>query len=160
MYFKTKKHDSGLTLVELMVAIAVAAILLTIVTPGYQNLILSNRISSQTNELVTALTVARTEAVRSGQQTSLCARDNNWQQGWLVTQAENCATAVANNDWIREWGESGVSVSGSANIITFDALGARTGAGNILLTLNVGNNIADREIRIGTGGMISSRVKP
>lgn len=160
MYFKPIKHHSGLTLVELMVAIAVAAILLTAVAPGYQNLILSNRISSQTNELVTALTMARTEAVRSGQDITLCARNNNWQQGWLITQASTCADALAQNNFIREWDAPAVSVTGTANAITFDALGARAGAGNITLTLNVDNNIVDREIRIGTGGMISSRLKP
>ena len=58
-----KKHN-GFTLIELLITLTIAAILLSIGVPSFQYVIQSNRVSTQTNELVTALSVARTEAVR------------------------------------------------------------------------------------------------
>lgn len=54
----------GVTLIELMVTIAVAAILLAIATPSFTSLINSNRLTSASNEMVATLQAARMEAVR------------------------------------------------------------------------------------------------
>lgn len=54
----------GVTLIELMVTIAVAAILLAIATPSFTALINSNRLTGAANEMVATLQAARMEAVR------------------------------------------------------------------------------------------------
>ena len=56
----------GLTLVELMVALAVAAVLLTLAAPSFRDLILMQRLKSIHAQLVTDLQYARSEAVSSG----------------------------------------------------------------------------------------------
>lgn len=55
---------AGLSVIELMIGLAVAAILLTIGVPSLQETIKNNRVSSQTNELLSTLQYARTEAMR------------------------------------------------------------------------------------------------
>jgi type IV fimbrial biogenesis protein FimT len=60
------KFCRGFTLLELMVTVAVLAILVTVGVPSFQDLIQNNRVTTQTNELVTALNFARTEAVKRG----------------------------------------------------------------------------------------------
>lgn len=63
----------GFTLVELMVTVAVAAILLALATPSFTSLINSNRLAGAANEMVGVLQTARMEAVRLNRTVSVCA---------------------------------------------------------------------------------------
>lgn len=80
----------GFTLVELMVAIAVLAVLAAIAFPSFQGTIRSNRIATATNELLAGIALARAEAVRNPGGAGLCASlagsacDGEWNDGWLV----------------------------------------------------------------------------
>lgn len=70
-------RTSGFTLVELMVTLAVAAILMAIATPSFTSLINSNRLSGGANELVAALQTARMEAVRRNARVLVCRSENS-----------------------------------------------------------------------------------
>jgi type IV fimbrial biogenesis protein FimT len=83
----------GFTLIELMITIAIAAILLTVAVPGMQSFIIENRLTTLSNELVTDLLVAKSEAVRRGVRVSLCVRNTagdacnaggSWAGGWIA----------------------------------------------------------------------------
>jgi type IV fimbrial biogenesis protein FimT len=86
----------GFTFVELMIALAVAAILLTAGVPSFRAVILNNRMAVQVNDMLTALSVARSEAVKRGAVVTVCKSANsmssdpsctetgNWAQGWIV----------------------------------------------------------------------------
>lgn len=80
----------GFTLVELMVTIAVLAILAAIAFPSFQSTFRSNRLAGSTNELMASLALARTEAVRGARGGGLCAStdgqscDGEWSDGWIV----------------------------------------------------------------------------
>lgn len=86
------KSPSGFTLIELMVTLSVAAILLTVGVPGFQDFIKANSLSSRANTFVADLILARSEAInRSGRVTicksndlSSCATSGGWEQGWII----------------------------------------------------------------------------
>ncbi|MCU0976327.1 MAG: GspH/FimT family pseudopilin [Steroidobacteraceae bacterium] len=87
------KRQLGVTLLELMVAITVLALLLGIGVPSFTNVIRNNRLATQANELVTAFNVARSEASKRGLPVSVCVSSNgtacdtaspNWANGWIV----------------------------------------------------------------------------
>ena len=62
----------GFTLVELMVTIAIAAILLMIAVPSFQHLILSNRLTTSATALVDAINTARMDAIKLNATTQFC----------------------------------------------------------------------------------------
>lgn len=92
-----KKAQSGFTLLELLTTIAVLGILLAVGVPTFANIIRNNRIAAATNELVTALTFARSEAMKRGDVVSTCpsvdqsdcAGSNDWSMGWIVFVDQN-----------------------------------------------------------------------
>lgn len=91
------KHSYGLTLIELMVTLAVFAIVAVLAFPGFklyqQN---SNRVS-QINDLIATFNLARSEAVKRNLAVSVCAsanqatcsNANNWTTGWIVFVDDN-----------------------------------------------------------------------
>lgn len=57
-------RSSGFTLIELVVTLTVAAVLAAIAIPSFQNMMLSNRLSTSANAMVNALNLAKSEAVK------------------------------------------------------------------------------------------------
>lgn len=90
----------GFTLVELMITLAVFAVLLAIMVPSYSDMTLGSKLRSQANDLVAGAVLARSEAIKRNQQVSLCASSNGtsctgtWSQGWIVI---NGATVIMNH---------------------------------------------------------------
>lgn len=87
-------HGRGVTLVELLVTVAVAAVVLTLGVPSMRDFVQSNRMTTLTNDMATAIHLARTEAIRRGVPVEVCARSNSsddsllcgdsWNNGWVV----------------------------------------------------------------------------
>lgn len=71
-----RKIQNGVTLIELMVALAVLAILVSAAVPSFVNLVKDTRMRSTVNALVTAMRVARSEAIKRGGTVSFCATDD------------------------------------------------------------------------------------
>ena len=86
---------SGFTLMELLIAIAVLAILTTLAVPAFTQFIQNNKLSAQANEMVAAMQYARSEALRRGERVRVCsssggaACDGNWSQGWIAMADPN-----------------------------------------------------------------------
>lgn len=66
------KAISGFTLIELIVTMVVLAILVTMAVPAFTSIINNNRLTSNANEMLTALQSARMEAVRRNQRVVVC----------------------------------------------------------------------------------------
>ena len=87
----------GFTLVELMMAITVAAILLVIAVPSFRDAALGSRLSAVANNLLASVQLARSEAIKRNQTVTLCASINgstcagsgDWEQGWIMLDAAN-----------------------------------------------------------------------
>lgn len=98
--------EAGFTLIEMMVAVAIVAILLAMAAPSFTSTIARGRVTSATNDMVSALSNARTEAIRRGKRVTLCRSSNGtsctttagtgWEVGWIMF--EDTTRATGNND--------------------------------------------------------------
>lgn len=87
---------TGFTLLELMVAITVLGVLVAVGVPSFNRMIRDHRVTGQTNDVVTALAIARSEASKRGMNVSICAatdanrdecgasNNDNWEFGWII----------------------------------------------------------------------------
>lgn len=86
------RKERGFTLIELMVTIAIAAILLSVAVPSFINLVVGSRLTTQANDLVAGVYAARSEAVKRNQNVSLCRAGS--------ATATACAGAGVWEHWI------------------------------------------------------------
>lgn len=100
------RRQRGFTLVELVVTIALLAILTTLAAPSFAELLRQWRRDSATRELTTSLQLARSEAIKSSRQIMVCpstnqtscTASNEWNTGWIVFVDDGAGTvANANN---------------------------------------------------------------
>lgn len=84
------RQNSGFTLVELLVAITVLGVLLSLATPGFQSIMQDTRQVKSYNNLAGVLRFARSEAIKRSVAISVCPRATNstcgtdWSQGMIV----------------------------------------------------------------------------
>ena len=81
------RSATGFTLIELMVTIAIAAILATLAAPSFREYIVSQRIKNASFDLFTALTLARSEAITRNADVDLLRTGTTWAGGWTVKPA-------------------------------------------------------------------------
>lgn len=65
MYRNTKKN-TGFTLLELIVVISIAGVLVALAVPSFKDAIRNSRLTTYSNEMVTSLNLARSEAIKRG----------------------------------------------------------------------------------------------
>jgi type IV fimbrial biogenesis protein FimT len=139
---------AGMTLAELLVALAIAAIMLTLAVPSFNDFLQGNRFATFSNTYLTHLHLARSEASkRSGRVAlcksangSTCATSGGWQQGWIVFHdANNNAQADTGEEILRvnEALPTNWSLRGNtpvANYVSYAATGgAKTTSGALQL---------------------------
>ena len=101
----------GVTLIELMVTVAVLAILLGIGVPSFRSFIQNARATTQANEFLTALNLARSESLKRARPISVCGTTDNqscngsWDDGLLVFRDGNAAGSSTANvaEVLRVW---------------------------------------------------------
>ncbi len=82
--------ESGFTLIELMITVSIMAILLAIAVPSFQNVALSSKLTSLSNNFVASAQLARSEAIKRNTEVTLCASSDGttcagaWKDGWVV----------------------------------------------------------------------------
>lgn len=147
-YRKTSASLAGYTLLEIMVALAVIVILATLTAPSFQDSLLRNSREAAMLELMSALALARSEAVTQSRTLTICrsldqatcagSSGDDWDSGWIIFTDSGVAGEVNANDTL-------VAVQGPGKQQT-----------TIILQTSSNSNIAGDYLQFDTSGFLKS----
>jgi type IV fimbrial biogenesis protein FimT len=134
-----KQH--GFTIIELLVTLAILALLVGIGLPSMQETVKQNRIQGILENFSTAIKYTRSEAVGQRANVSICASSNqssctgSWQQGWIIfSDVDGAGDFDSGTDTLLRVGEAietgytlSFDYSSSPTSITFSGRGSTTG---------------------------------
>ena len=78
----------GFTLIEMMITVALLAILLAVAIPSFRVTIEQNQVIGAANDMVASLLTARSEAVKQERRSTM-EKDGSWNKGWTVKDPDD-----------------------------------------------------------------------
>ena len=167
----------GFTLIELMVAVALVAILSAVAAPSFSEMMVRSAIRSASSDLGSDLNLARAEAIRVGGRVSVCPRaspaamacGSDWAQGWLVFReagTSDIGTFQGADRLLREHGgihrDLTLTRTTGAGAITFTPSGALQPDGGVSiarLALRAPHQ-KGRDLEVSVIGRLTTKVQP
>jgi type IV fimbrial biogenesis protein FimT len=169
----------GFTLFELLITIAIAAILMVVAAPSMVKIFKSNRVQSEASSFVSDLMLARAEAVKRGLGVSVCSSSdgstcttsgNTWQAGWVVFVDSTAGCAVPSSSPViiksRPAFTGTDTLTGSTSsmrCVNFNREGfsSNLGGSSATFTLHTADNLATatRCVAVDLGGHVSTLSK-
>jgi len=154
------RGQQGFTLFELIITLAIAAIVIGVAAPSFSGMIQDNRLSSQSLDFLASLNYARSEAIKRRTPVTLCksadgstcTNAGDWGQGWIVFVDGNGSQARENggNEPILRLhgplaGNNRLTGNGNfTHVITYQASGDTLGLGTGTLALCDARNDDDK----------------
>ncbi len=134
---------NGLTLTELVVTLSIISIGMALAAPSFSNIINDNRITTQYNELLAALALTRSEAIKrqirvttcQSSTGNSCTKDSsNWHEGWIVFTDLDVDNQIDNDEtilFIHQASPEGINISfGARTRVAYQATGFAVGGSN------------------------------
>lgn len=168
------KKQFAFTLIEMMVTVAIAGVLLAIAIPSFSAVVSNGRLSGRANEMVAAISFARSEAIKRGRPVTLCRSANagsgaesgwicatgggGWENGWFVFEDTN-SNGAADTDEARlrgkgDFGTAAYTMRGNTNVadrITFTDQGMSPGFNGTFTVCDTHRRVARQIVVVVTG---------
>jgi len=166
--FMSLRRSNGFTLIELMVTMAVLAVLVAVGFPNFLSVIRSNRVVAANNETLCLLSLARSEAIRNNSGGGVCGSatgsscDGDWNSGILAFADPDGSGTFETGETVLRYsqGHPKLIVDGPENTaISFDGRGRRQAGADQTLTLRpdeCGSQPMQRTVTINSSGQARS----
>ncbi len=164
------KRASGFTIIELVVTIAIAAILLGLATPAMQTYLANQRVTAAMNTVTSALALARSTAVERRQATGLCPSADgsncgssaDWGRGWLVWVDRDLSGAYSAGDElvkVNQQADGGLTVTANVATLVYAPSGLLVPMPGNAETITICKNGASRQavIQVLPSGQVVTR---
>lgn len=122
------KKNTGFTLIELIVTVAIAAIVMAIGIPSFRETINQNQLTTYSNQFIGSLNLARSEAIKRGSRVTLCPSSSGtncqkigYENGWIIFNDQNSNAEVDGEAIVRIYEKmpEGMTLTGNANVETY-----------------------------------------
>ncbi len=147
--------ERGFTISELLITLSIVGILATLAGPSFSDMLKNNRLTTQTNDLILAMNIARSEAVKRGNAVAV-TWNGNWAMGWTVAVVQP-AEVLRIGDPLD--GATTMTNSLSNTVITYRSSGTAAGdtvtQPGIFLVCDDRPDETGRQIEITTTGRIN-----
>jgi type IV fimbrial biogenesis protein FimT len=151
---KVEYRPTGFTLIELLVLLTLIAIVAAFAVPGFGRLIESNRLTSASNDLIGALNLARSEAVRLGSSVSVVPAGASYSDGARVQATVN-GTVQTLREVDGPGGTVGISLTSGSNP-GFRANGLAAHSSLVQFDVCGGSGERGTRVSITLGGQVQS----
>lgn len=149
---------AGFTLLELLVTVAIAAILVSLAVPSFRTMLLNSQMQARVSALISSANQARLTAIRNGVSATLCPGDGtsvtcgtNWSIGWQVVSSGPSVIGAA----AFPAGGPSVTTTGGNALISFLSNGVVTNWDTFLICDTRGHSYAT-QVNILASGYIQS----
>lgn len=145
------KNARGFSLVELMVTLAILVILVALAAPSFTTFIKSNRLTARANDIVTALNLARSEAIKRGATVNVTANGGSWGNGITI---ETGGEALRNFEAFTK--DVTLTEAGGVTTIGYQANGMATTAATFSVCDSAISGENGRQVSVSATGRIST----
>jgi len=167
---KTHNTQNGFTLIELIVTMAMAAIVLSFGVPTFRGVIADNGMVADANRFVVSVNVARSSAVKYQRDATICASTtwnqatptctggSDWSEGWIVYVDKDRDGAVDADEVVsvnEPLNDRTTLESGGAGAFTYNARGFVDAGGDDFDLCDSRTGETGRLIRINGAGRVS-----
>lgn len=153
----------GFTLVELLIAVLLLAVLLTLAAPAFMSFVTNTRLTSQANELVADLMLTRGEAAARSTSVMLCkaassttcaTSGTDWSSGRIIWADTNGNSTLDSTEVIKYTQEltGDVVLTASSSQITFLPYGNTSGTASWTFTFCPPNSQTGRQVKVPLTG--------